>query len=50
MGRDLTYDYIDHELIGKLCSSGRIEEAMEAFEKHRNRYTYTNCGSGAIGK
>lgn len=45
MGRDLTYDYEDHELILKLCREGKYDEAMEALIVHASRYkgTSKNC-------
>lgn len=49
MGRDLTLDYQDHELIVKLYNEGKIEEAMEVFAMHVNRYKGTDaCCTASI--
>lgn len=41
IGRDLTYDFLDHEKIKKQIDDGDIEGAIETFEMHRNRYMFT---------
>ncbi len=41
MGRDLTYDFQDHEKISKLVEEGKVKEACAAFEVHKNRHMFT---------
>lgn len=51
MGRDLTYDWEDHELIKSLCNQKRIPEALQALDVHIQRYCNNNdcCSAGLIG-
>ena len=44
MGRDLTYDFIDHEKIAKLLEDGDYEGAKKAFSVHQRRYMFTGNG------
>ena len=39
IGRDLTYDYIDHEIVDNLCKEGKVKEAIAAFKTHKEKYT-----------
>lgn len=48
IGRDLTYDFIDHENIHKKLVAGDLEAAFEVFKEHRNRYLFT--GTALINK
>ena len=49
MGRDLTEEYQDHQLMSKLCKEGNIEEAMRVFNVHINRYEATgSCCSASV--
>jgi hypothetical protein len=48
MGRDLTYDYEDHEKIHSLINEKKYKEAIEAFKIHRDRFKITNC-HGSVG-
>lgn len=41
IGRDLTYDVEDHNLMAKLIKEGKVDEAIKIFEEHQNRYKYT---------
>lgn len=38
LGRDMTYDCLDHEEIDELLRTGNIPEAYEAFIRHKDRY------------
>lgn len=51
MGRDLTEDFQDHELIEELCNKGDTDGAMEVFLMHKNRYRFQGscCTGGTIG-
>jgi len=40
MGRDLTYDYEDHEELQRLFDEGKPNEALELFAKHKERYKF----------
>lgn len=41
MGRDLTYDFADHEKITQLIDDGVLEEVKIAFDEHKRRYMFT---------
>ena len=41
MGRDLTYDFVDHEKIAYSLKHGTLEETKEIFKKHQSRYLFT---------
>jgi PAS domain S-box-containing protein len=41
IGRDLTYDVEDHNMMSEFIAEERIEEALKLFEIHKNRYQTT---------
>lgn len=45
VGRDLTYDCLDHDEIAQRIEEGNIEEAIAVFNRHRRRYQ-THTGGG----
>lgn len=40
MGRDLTYDFEDHETIARLFHEGKPNEALALFEIHKDKYKF----------
>lgn len=41
IGRDLTYDFVDHQVIEDFMNAGEIDKAVERFKIHKNRYMFT---------
>jgi len=41
IGRDLTYDFNDHEILSWLLSEGRMTEVLDLFEKHKKRFLFS---------
>lgn len=41
IGRDLTYDFLDHEKISKLIDEGDVKKALKVFDRHKRRYMFT---------
>lgn len=51
MGRDLTYEYLDHEHIIQLFDDKEYEKAEELFRRHMTRYLFTGTKvSGTRGR
>jgi len=48
MGRDLTYDFVDHENISALIKDGDLEKIKTAFIIHKNRDMFTGISIGPV--